>query len=329
MKVLFNSEQLNFRGTTNSIMEYARYNQEILGNESAIIYNSKNGIGIDVSSEQSVVETVSKLYPVYTYETEKELNDIAEKFDFCYSQRSGVLNDPIEKKKQYVVTSTKFGVHCVFQWYEPHGDRYAYISEWLAHATAKMHNSKVYPHVPYVVNLPEPNENYREKFGISKDKLVIGRIGGYNTFDLGFVQNVVRKIARDRDDILFIFANTRPFTDSPNVIYAESFFDPQVKSNYIHMCDAMLHGRNLGESFGLSVAEFLFHNKPVLTWEGGFDRNHVEMLKNTGLIYGNDEDNLYEMIVSLRERPTCYYKGIVEKYNPTTVMQQFKSVFLD
>lgn len=48
MEILFHAEQLNYRGTTNSILEYAHYNQEILGNESVIIYSQEQPEGLDV-----------------------------------------------------------------------------------------------------------------------------------------------------------------------------------------------------------------------------------------------------------------------------------------
>ena len=330
MKVLFQCEQLNYRGTTNSILDYAHYNQEILGNESAIVYESSGPQGLDVGSSQSVIEEVSKRFPVYTYSTEAELNKLAEKYDFCYSQRAGLLVDDLTKKRNPLVTSTKFGVHCVFQWHGPHGDVYAYISEWLSNAVSKLYNAPIHPHVPYIVDLPPANENLRERFNLPKDKYIIGRLGGFNTFDLPHVHNVVKKIAEERDDILFIFANTQQFSNHRNILYVEPFFDAQIKSNYIHMCDAMLHGRQLGETFGLSMAEFLFHDKPVLSWGGGFDRNHVNMLKDhSHLLYGDDETELYSKIVGLRDLPKSDYNSLVSAFSPKNVMEKFREVFLD
>jgi len=92
MKILFHAEQLNYRGTTNSIVDYARYNQEILGNESAIVYDiDSSGIaGVEVGSNPKVIEHIKTLFPVYTYNSVDQLNDIASKFDVCYSQRAGV-----------------------------------------------------------------------------------------------------------------------------------------------------------------------------------------------------------------------------------------------
>ena len=37
------------------------------------------------------------------------------------------------------------------------------------------------------------------------------------------------------------------------------------KSRFLYACDAMIHARADGETFGMAVAEFSVHNRPVLT----------------------------------------------------------------
>ena len=334
MKVLFHAEQLNYRGTTNSVVDYARYNQEILGNESAIIYDiDSSGIaGFEIGSNPKVIEYIKTLFSVYTYNSVDQLNDIASKFDVCYSQRAGVKVDhtTLNGKKivKPIVTSTKFGVHAVFQWYEPHGDVYAYISEWLSKAVHKNYGTKeLPPFVPYIVDLPQPIWNMRQMLGIPEDKIVIGRLGGFDTFDIEFVKRTVYDIVNERDDIVFLFAHTLPFYTHPNIIHVDAFFDQQTKSDFICSCDAMLHGRELGESFGLAISEFLFHNKPVLAWSGGFDKNHVHMLQRTGLLY-DDEKQLREKLLSIRDYKNGNYAAIVESFTPSNVMRKFQQVFL-
>lgn len=331
MKFLFHAEQLNYRGTTNSILEYARYNQEILGNESVIVYSQDTPAGVDVGSAPEVIDSVSKEFKLLTYRDNNHLNDIASEYDFFYSQRAGEKIDSHTKRENAVITSTKMGVHCVFQWHDPHGDVYAYISKWMSHNVAKLYNAPVHPWVPYIVDLPQPDYDTRTHLGIPKDKLVIGRFGGYDTFDLPFAQKVVMRIAQERNDIVFLFANTRPFCDLPNVLFLGPFIGQQQKSNYINSCDAFIHARWLGESFGLAIAESLFFNKPVLACEIGFDGNHVETLKPFDLIYkDNDEEDLYRRIVDIRGKIGIDYKKLaIEQYNPKNVMNQFKAVFID
>ena len=329
MRILFQCEQLNYRGTTNSTLEYALHNQLVLGNESTIAYCSINPPGKDVGTKPEIVERLKNQFNIITYETFEELNDLASKYDFCYSQRAGYAAEPDTKKPLVQVNTTRFGVHCVFQWYEPHGNSYAYISEWLAGNVTKMYATPTpQKYVPYIVDLPSPNLSLRDRLGIPKNKFVWGRHGGYDTFDLDFARNVVVKVAQARSDYVFLFANTRPFCDLPNVIFLGSFFGNQEKSNYVAACDAMIHARHLGESFGLSVAEFLYHNKPVLSWEGGFDRNHVNWLGDYELLY-KDEADLYERMMDFRQRDNSVeYSKIVQEYNPTSVMKKFDEVFL-
>jgi hypothetical protein len=326
-KILFHADQLNYRGTTNSLLDYARYNEEILQNESAILFSKSDPDGADVGSEESVVNQVREQFAVYQYSDEKEANEIASKFDFCYSQRAGLKVDFRTQESQLMIDSTKFGVHCVFQWYDPHGDRYAYISEWLAKKVARDYSAPEQQFVPYVVNLPNPNFDTREYLGISKDKFVIGRSGGYATFDIPFVKETVKKVLENHSHIVFLFANTEKFIDHERAIFLGPFFGQQQKANFIHACDAMLHGRTLGESFGLAICEFLFCNKPVLAWEGGFDRNHIELLQKHDLIYSNEND-LYNRIMNLPEYCGKNYRSIVDPFGPYNVIKKFEAVYL-
>lgn len=329
MKVLFHAEQLNLRGTTNSILDYAKYNQEILGNESIIVYSEETPEGLDVGSVPHVVEMVKSQFKTLTYKNNNHLNDIAADYDFFYSQRAGEKVDSHTKRENAVITTTKFGVHCVFQWYDPHGDVYAYISEWMAKTVSNSYNAPPQKWVPYVVDMPEPNHDTRSFFNIPKDKYVIGRHGGFNTLDIKQTIDAIVRVAETRDDIVFLFANTRQFIDHPRIIFAPPFTGQQQKANYIGACDAMIHGRFLGESFGLSIAEFLYQNKPVLAWNGGFDKNHIVTLQPYDLLYEAHVDEIYNKIIGLRDRPPMNYKAAVEKYNPHNVMNQFKEVFLN
>ena len=326
MKVLFQCEQLNYRGVTNSVFDYARYNQEILGNESIIVYNSSIPIqGIDTGSIPNVINKFKKEFSVLEYTSNEQLNDIASKYDVCYSQRAGHKVD-LGGTALPIITSTKFVVHSVFQYYDPHGDVYAYISEWVSNNVAKTYNVPVYPFVPYIVESPSPTVDLRQVLGIPKNKLVFGRHGGFNTFDIPFVKQTILRILNERDDIVFLFLNTEKFVDHPNVIHINPVFDRNIVSNFINACDAMLHARILGESFGLAISEFLYHNKPVLASEGGYDGNHVNMLSDYKTLY--NETNVYDMIVNFREMPKQDFKKIVEPFTPKNVMQKFADVFL-
>ena len=44
--------------------------------------------------------------------------------------------------------------------------------------------------------------------------------------------------------------------------------DLNKKVEFISSCDAMIHARQMGETFGAAVSEFSIKNKPVITCRG-------------------------------------------------------------
>jgi hypothetical protein len=315
MKILFHANTINYRGTTVAITDYARYNQEILGNESVITYCKTNGIEKDMGNEQAVIDELKKEFEVVGYragDLERKIDDLH--IDLAYFINSG--------QKESIPTNCKTAVHAVFQFNQPHGDRYAYISDWLSQ---KMSGGEI-PFVPHIVQLPDTTENYRSAFNIREDQIVIGRIGGYYTFDIPFVKEYIKRLVTDNDAFIFLFAGTEPFISHPNVRFINEFHNPLKKAKFINTCDAMLHARDRGESFGLSIAEFLSLNKPVLAWNGGHDLNHLDMLKDSGLLY-NDANDLNYLLHNLPDFKEDWTKR-VEQYKPIPVMNKFKEVFI-
>jgi glycosyltransferase involved in cell wall biosynthesis len=317
MRVLFHANTLNYRGTTVAVTDYARYNQEILGNESVIVYNDSLGYDKDMGSEQVVVDNLKKSFNVIGYK-EGDLEGVIEKegIDTAYFIRAG--------NKEPLPNNVKTAVHAVFQFNEPHGDKYAYISEWLS---KEMSGGRI-PFVPHIVNLPKPTKTFREHLGIRPDQKVIGRIGGYFTFDIPYVKNLIEQLVTQTDEFVFLFVGTDPFISHPNVMFINEIHDVQKKANFIETCDAMLHARSRGESFGISIAEFLSFNKPVFAWNNGYDRNHLDMLKNSGTLYNNS--------IELKQMLSCLdsfaksedWSKRVSEFKPESVMKKFKDVFL-
>lgn len=316
MKILFHVNQINYRGTTVAITDYAKYNQELLGNESVMVFNEGLGFEGEEGSSQVVVDALKKQFKVIGY-TDSKLQEVvdAEKPDLTYFIRAGA--------KEFLPENTKTAVHAVFKFNDPHGDSYAYISEWLARtqsATAEF--------VPHCVSLPSPTKDYREAFGIKPEQIVIGRIGGYNEFNIPFVKKTIEKLVAENDNYVFLFSSTSPFIDHPNVKFISEIHDLQKKSNFMNTCDAMLHARQIGESFGLSIAEFLSMNKPVMAWSGGFDKNHVEMLKDSGLLYNNEEE-LKQILLGIKDFANKEdWTQRVASFKPELVMDKFKQIFI-
>lgn len=314
MKVLFHTNSINFRGTTVAVTDYARYNQTILGNESIISYNAALGYERDMGSEPRVIEQLQKEFVVIGHDNNLEPLIDQEKVDFAYFIRAG--------QREPLPSNVRTGVHSVFQFNEPHGDRYAYISSWLSQ---HMSNGQI-PYVPHIVSLPDPDSS-RAEYGISNEQIIIGRLGGFYTFDIPWAQQVVKHLVELDSRFVFVFVGTQKFIDHPRVVHFPEIHDLQEKSNFINMCDAMLHARQRGESFGLSIAEFLYFNKPVFAWRGGVDQNHVEMLESIGGLY-TDYNDLVDLLVNFDPGHFDFAKNPVLKFRPETVMNKFNEVFL-
>jgi hypothetical protein len=312
VKVLFHTNQINFRGTTVAVADYARYNQLILGNESIIGYFHDSPSFRDGKTEPLALQSLQKEFEIRSY-IKENMESYMSDIDFAYFLRAG--------SEEQLPKNVKTGVHSVFQFNEPHGDAYAYISEWLSN---KMSNG-ILPYVPHIVALPEPKTCYRDIFGIRNDQIVIGRFGGLSTFDIPFVKEAIVEILESDDRYKFLLLNTDPFIRHPNVIHVNAIVDPLQKSNFIHTCDGFIHARTQGESFGLSICESLFLNKPVLAFNGGSDQHHIDLLSSTDLLY--DQFNVKEKMLSINDHKGDY-KGLVDKFNPTTVIEKFNKVFL-
>lgn len=315
MKVLFNGDTLNYRGTTVALTDYAKFNQEILGNESIITYNASLGYEKDMGTEVPVIDALKKQFKVIGY-NEGELVKVIEQeqIDTAYFIRAG--------SKDKLPNNCKTAVHAVFQFNDPHGDYYAYVSKWLSD---EMSQGSI-PYVPHIVNLPQPTGTYKKALGIPEDKIVIGRLGGYYTFDIPQVKQFISQFVEENDKFVFLFVGTEPFSDHPNIKFINEIWSPQKKSNFINTCDAMIHARQRGESFGLSIAEFLSLNKPVIAWNGGYDKNHLDMLKYAGTLY-NNEDDLKYILNNLKDFDEDWSKRTLD-FIPMAVMRKFKEVFL-
>jgi len=77
--------------------------------------------------------------------------------------------------------------------------------------------------------------------------------------------------------------NFKPFADETtcgnNIIFLPKNIHTDFKEIFINTCDAMIHARNDGETFGLSIAEFSIKNKPIITWRPNIFHNPLLILK--------------------------------------------------
>ena len=338
MKVLFHSNQLSLRGTEVALYDYAHYNEELLGNQSLIAIPEQG------DNHPYVKKKFEKRFKVHYYACHEELCQIASAnaVNVFYAIKAG-KNDGI------FIPGVKNCIHAVFKHHDPHGDVYAYVSEWLSE---EMSGGKR-PYVPHMINLPVCGDNLREKLGIPDNAIVFGRYGGKETFDLQFAKRAVYSVAKKRPDIYFLFMNTDDFVFNqryfkkkflnylvspiafsektfPNIIFLKGVSEPLAKVKFIQTCDAMLHARKQGESFGIACGEFSIKNKPVITCNGSFikERSHIEILGNKGIYYTN-RSQLEEILLNFYPQKQSEWDAYSEFYDPVPIMKKFKEVFLD
>lgn len=310
-KIAFHDNNLCLRGTSIALYDYAKYNQEILGNKS-IILSSPYG-NLDA-------------YPKFSNNFETHLMDFGNYENFCLENNVDFLyvikaggNDGLN------LTQTPTLVHSVFTVNEPHGYRYFYVSDWLAKSQGYSPETHSLPHI--VKKYEGHSFNLREKLGIPSNKKVFGYYGGKTEFNINFVHDVIKKIVNERNDIVFIFMNVNRFSEPhKNIIHLPGSWDLSVKKSFVDACDAMIHARSGGETFGCAVAEFAIENKPVITYFDSGERNHIEHLGERGIYYRNFEE-LYEIFTNFENHKKYDdYFRCYENCSPEIIMSKFEKL---
>ena len=325
-KIAFYSPHMTLRGTEVTLYDFAKYNEEILNNVSFVIYN-----GNHKDNHPTVVEKFKN-----RFNDRLIALDSGDNIDFSWNEKITVplLDSVLEEKACDGVFMQKFGyndgvvskfcktfVMCAAPVCDPHGSVYSYVSEWNSKTASK----GKYPFVPSIVDLPSVDGDFRSLLGIPEDAIVFGRTGGMDTWNLPWASSVVKKVVEENENVFFVFQNTPNFYMHRNIKYIPSTADTEFKVKFINTCDAMIHARVEGESFGVACGEFSIMNKPIITWFGSTDRHHIETLGDNAYYY-NTPQEMESILVNFKKenREWDRYK----KFNPQDVMQIFQNVYL-
>ena len=302
--------------------------------------------------EKSISSIKEDGFEVIPYNNINELNKVAKLNSITHTYFM------VEGKYQGLwVKDTINLIHSVFNYYEPYGDRHAYVSEWLyrQNLNSKIQlKSKIRAGIsqrisksPYSLNsslkkgfvphcvYPEAGscEMFLKKFNIPKSKFLIGRIGGYDQFNDKEAQKAVFEILDKRKDVVFIFVNTKNFGNHSNIIYVD-WLSYKDKWDFYDACDMFWNGRLMGESYGFSIIEPLMVNKPVIAPGAKrnlkMDKNHISILEPLNLLYATKEELINKTLSILENQSGKIpnYKLEVQKYEPEVVASQFKNFFL-
>lgn len=337
----------NERGTAVAIYDYAHFNETLLGNRS-VLFAGESSRG-DPSLERFV-----ERFPINYYQTEADFYDILQDNDvkLCYHLIPGKKSDghPDYRRPE----GCRIAYHCVFSTKEPAGDVYAPISRFL-----NDRDGTSFPVVPHMIHLPDHDRDMREELGIPADATVFGRHGGACRFNIDFAHELLHEIVQQNPNIYFLLLNTDRFCEPhPQIIHLPVCYDLDEKVRFINTCDAMLHGRKGGETFGIAVGEFSIKNKPVITFyppQSGLARikyrirqgfnsatktaqrlpakpacEHINILGDKALTFHTKEGLRTILLNFDREWAQQQdWDAYSANYSPAPVMKQFEKVFLE
>lgn len=310
----FWSNQLCERGTEIALYDYAYYNEKILNNKSYIFYEKNN-----INNNTDVINKFSKYFTTIGVNYFCEIDDylLKNNINIILIIKTGHNDNKVSKIAKNVIL-------CIFNCNEEHGDAYIVISDFLLKKYNKQYNI-----LPHIVYLPNHQEDMRIELKIPQNALVYGRHGGYEQFDIKYVQECVYNVALNNPNIYFIFVNTKIFCNKlENIIFLNKIIDLNDKRKFINTCDAMLWGRSDGETFGLSIAEFSICNKPVLATKIG-DLAHVDLLNNKGIWYSNKENLEYLLVNIDRNKIKNNDWNAYKNYTPEKVMKIFSQLAIE
>lgn len=353
-KICAQLNQLSRRGTEVAVFDYMSGLKRMHGNYGQdydvtfliprhILDHLAAGVDLSPSSE-----------PEVKTKFEEEFGNLVGYDDFWYTTReiqchmtysliSGELASSESNSADASRRRIPRAVHAVFQTHEPHGTAFASVSRELSLVSGQLErcNWSEDVYVDHIVDYPfeeldmdvgQMRALKRAELGIPDDSLVLCRHGGYDTFNIPFVRDNLVTLVDMLDNIDVILMNTQPLDKKHGRIH-ETRGESSVKgkAQYFAACDAMLHARSDGETFGLAVAEFSFRNKPVITYNGsllGYARAHLSILKDRALCY-EDLPTLQALISSLAKNgiPNREWNAY-SNYSRAKVLPKFERVFI-
>lgn len=321
MNVAFFVRHFTERGTEVAIYDYAKYNEEILHNKSFIVcFTPEAQKRHRFPSERCSFEHFRCRFPMIEIHDMHEMTYLIQlhNFSFFYTLTGGGSSDIYDFHDKALWGPCKTIKHCVFETRYPEADFHISISE-----TLNQKNRTDLLVIPHIGGLPQTEDDLREELSIPKDAVVFGRHGAPDEFNISFVHDVIRDhLERDRE-VYFLFLNTDVFYVHPRIVYLKRTVDPVYKAKFVNSCDAMIHARQIGETFGLSVAEFSCKNKPVITCRCG-DTEHLKILGDMAVVYQNREQlaDIFANIKTILASRTIW--NAYKLYTPEYVMNLFQ-----
>jgi hypothetical protein len=245
---------------------------------------------------------------------------IGTRLDADFSDLDALYHFKSGERDGFMPRGTRYWVHVSFNGTQPHGDRYVALGQWLGLRDGL-------PFVPFIVEVADDQTNMRRELGLPEDAFVFGRFGGYDSFDIRWVWEAIKDILERYQNVYFLFANTQIEMQHGRVISLPALYDEVQKRRFINSCDAMLHARARGETFGVAVGEFACCGKPVLTYAGSPELAHIELLSHP-LCFNEQRDLIRLMEKGIAGEFPKEDGGHYRDCTPKKVMAMFDQNFI-
>lgn len=297
------SEALTERGTETSTFFLAKTLMN-LGHDIVFSFNQ-------TSRENNLlaVDLFEKNFEIHPYKDfRNEMNYFGKNFEIAYF----VKNRDVDKKSIPRIWNAN---HVIFSEYLPHGNTYTYISKSCARLSKSIaahrgsyffkgskafrqgcRNALNFDFVPLMVDMPNPVDVNRSDLGIPEEAFVIVRLGGSMTFDIPWVRSTLVNFLDAHKNAYFLAINTDRFADHKRIKHIDTVVDLTAKASYLSASDLFLHARNGGETFGMSIVESLQMGVPVIAFNGGRDKEHINHLDRFRALY-HDESSLWNLLM--------------------------------
>jgi hypothetical protein len=334
MNIGFIENHLSIRGTSLALFEYAHFNEKLLNNNSFIItrkYKTCNDIDETLEIHEKFSNRFNNRLIYYTNKNDIQKTIDDNKLSIVYIIKGGNKDELTDYK------NCKTIIHCVFNTKQKHGDFYCGISSFL-----NLINNTNIPVLPHMISLTKEyiqqftNEqninvdaNLKNELNIPQDAYVIGRYGGLNQFNIPFAYNVINKLSNEKNNLYFLFMNTQKFNCNNNkVLFINGTTDMYYKLKFVNTCNALLHARSDGETFGLTVGEFAVNDKQIITFDSdnmNYAKNHLMILKDKCHKF-KTENELEKILIELPNKEIDMTNNDYKKFSPENVMKIFSVI---
>jgi glycosyltransferase involved in cell wall biosynthesis len=314
MLLAFVLERFSVRGVEGTVWSYAHYNEKFLNNSSVIIVRPGGGTSEDCTPEAR--DKFCDRFRVYEVREDAHIDQLLRdlKVDVCIVPCYGTPDS-------FVPSAVPTIAHCVFRADVSLGTMTAAISNGVSGGRTRV--------LPNMVDLADSDgTDLRAELGIPDDAFVFGRLGGWAQFSVPWAPEAVAQVAAERPDVWFALMNTRPFPAPPNVVFVPGTCDRRRKRQFINSCDAMVHAREDGETFGCAVGEFAVAGLPVVTCASG-DMEHARILGAKAIVCADKDEFVARLRDTRALRVMDMHGNGYERYTPARVIPLLRAAAIE